>query len=480
MINEKQIIKLIDELRIDHRVPAIQVGIIKDDKIVFCGGSGFSNIDKEMEADEDTVFPIASDTKAFVAEAIGILVDEGKVEFDKTVKSYIPEFEMFDSYVTQNLTVRDMLSHRCGLPGHDFMFLLNLHQYSREHIMKAFKYLKPSFPFRYKMQYQNHMFGLAGYLIERVTGQKWSEFVRERITEPLEMTSTNFSIGEIKGQENRALPYQFINEEVTEMPYDDISEVVGAAGSMNSNIKDMLKWVRLNLNRGQWEGKCIISGNSIDQCHKPQTIVGDMRNWKFSEIAFQSYGLGWFAESYRGHRVVHHSGSIQGFCSMVSFIPEINAGFVILTNRDCNRTPSILQYSLYDMLLGYETGEWSNRFKKTIENEKTEYEEYYSGLIDSSPKNTEPSLELNMYEGMYRDEAYGEIEIMSENNKLVFKSTGLDLGLDHLCYDTFLLVDHDRLITIPLQFKKDVSGTIVAFEMGCEPELREGIEFKKQ
>lgn len=478
MLDKKGLIDMIDNLRKEHNVPAVQVGIIKDKEIIFCGGTGFRDFEKKIEADAETIFAIGSATKAFTAESIAILVDEGKVEWDKPVKHYIPEFEMYNNYVTENITVRDILCHRCGLPRHDLMWYLNMEGYSTVDIIRRLKYLKPNAPFRYKMQYQNHMYALAGYLIERVTGQKWDEFVRERILEPLGMVNTNFSVEDSKKVENKALPYKFDKGIIKEIPFKNI-DPVGSAGSINSNIKDMLKWVQFNLDKGQWNGKKIISKENIEECHTPQMIIRDMFPWKFEEIDFQNYGMGWFIESYRGHKVIHHGGAIDGFMSMVSFIPEKNAGFVILTNGNGNRIPTILQYSLYDILLGCDKIEWDKRFRKEIEKAEIEYKESKNKIRSSAPKNTKPSFELQAYSGEYENNAYGKIKITVENDKLIFESGDLKAALEHLCFDSFILEVEDKLLFIPLQFKINITGKITAVDIKFEPALNEMIEFSK-
>lgn len=479
MINKKELLETIDDLRKQHNIPSVQVGIIKNNETVFCGGTGFRDLDSRLLSNTETVFPIASDTKAFVAEAIAILVDEGKVEWDKPIKYYIPDFKMHDNYATENLTVRDMLCHRCGLPGHGFMLMLNMKDYSKNHILESLEYLKPNAPIRYKMQYQNHMYGIAGTLIERVTGQKWNEFIDERILQPLGMINTCFSVKEITKLENKALPYEYRNGSINEISYDDISQVMGSAGSMNSNIKDMLKWIQFNIDKGQWKEQKIISKDNIEECHSPQMILGDFPCWNFEEIDFQNYGMGWFMESYRGHKVIHHSGSIAGFISMVSFIPEINAGFVILTNRDANRIGNILQYSFYDILFGFEKIDWNEKFKEVINKTEDEYNKHSNIIKNSVPKNTLPSYELHMYAGEYYHNAYGKISILHENNKLIFQSSGVTYTLEHLCFDSFILEDKTMFLLIPFQFKIDTRGKIISLELECEPELKDMIEFTK-
>ncbi len=482
MVDQKELLEMMENLRKEHNVPAVQMGVIKDGEVVFCGGVGYRDVENKIEADPETIFAIGSATKAFGATSIAILVDEGKLDWDTPVKHYIPEFEMYDSYVTNNLTVKDILCHRCGLPRHDLMWYLNAENFTMIDVVKRLKYLKPNAPFRYKMQYQNHMYVLAGYLIERVTGQKWHEFVRERILEPLGMVKTNFSVEDSKKVENKALPYKFDkkNSVFKQIPFKNI-DVAGAAGAINSNIKEMLNWVQFNLNKGQWNGKTIVTKEKLEECHTPQIVVREMFPWRFEEIDFQTYGLGWFIESYRGHQVIHHGGTVDGFQSMVSFIPEINAGFVILTNGDGNLVPMILQYSLYDILFGHERIDWNSRFKKALEEAENKYKEMSEKIRSSSAKNTKPSLELKEYCGEYENKAYGRVRILAENDSLVFEAGELRAPLEHLCFDSFILKEEDKLsfFLIPLQFRIDLTGKVTGVGIKFEPNLGEMIEFCK-
>jgi CubicO group peptidase (beta-lactamase class C family) len=472
-MNKTGLIESIEKIRIENRAVAVQVGVIRDGEVIFNGGSGFEELENKIESDTETIFGIGSATKAFVAGALAILVDEKKVDWDTSIRTYIPEFEMYDSYVSEHLTVRDILCHRSGLPRHDYMWYANMDTITEKDIMDRLKHLKPNNRFRYEMQYQNHMYFLAGQLVRRITGQSWDDFVKERIFKPLGMHDTNCSMTVSKDLERMANAYEFVDKEAKLIPHKNI-DIIGSAGSINSNVKDMMKWVELNINKGKWKDKQIISEENINECHSPQMIVKNMFPWKFDEVDFQNYGIGWFVESYKGHKVIHHGGSIDGFQTMVSFIPEINAGFSILTSGSGNIVPMILQNMLYDRLLGLYESDWNMKFNDEIDKTKSKAKDQIKQFFDAAEKGTTPTQNLDAYAGTYENEAYGEVAIVLEDDgSLREKAT-------HLCYDSFALHDEEKMFFMPLQFNIDMHGKITGVEIKMEPTLNEMIKFSKK
>lgn len=485
MLNKKELLDLINYLKNEHYVPSIQVGIIKDEEVIFKAAVGYRDYENKIEADTKTVYAIGSATKAFTAASIAILVDEGKLQWDKPIKNYIPEFKMYDNYVSENLTVRDILCHRCGLPRHDTAWCLNQDLLSRDDLIHILRYLEPSAPFRYEMQYQNLMFVLAGYLIERVSGYKWDKFIYDRILTPLQMKDTNFSVEDTKSIDNKALPYKFNGEEIKRMPFKNI-DIISSAGAINSNIEDMIKWVQFNLAKGQWNGKTIVSKDIINECHTPQMICNSQASVrkKLEEVSFCSYGLGWTIESYKGHEVIHHGGGIDGFIAMVSFIPKVNAGFVILTNGDINKTASIIQNTLYDILLDCDRTDWNNRYKAQDDNQKNEIKERVNKIYSLAPKNTKPSLSLENYAGEYQNDGYGKISISIDGEGLILKASSLNISFEHLCFDSFLSVAKEQLLyeslqCVPMQFNIDMTGKVTGVDIDLEPAIGKMIKFKR-
>jgi CubicO group peptidase (beta-lactamase class C family) len=320
---------VVDSLRKVWKAPGVAVGIIKDDKVILSEGFGQRSVKDNLPVTPQTLFAIGSCTKAFTTAALGILVDEGQLEWDKPVKHYLPTFKMYDDFATQRMTVTDLITHRSGLPRHDFMWYNST--FSRKDIFNRLQYLEPNKDFRTDWQYQNLMFMTAGYLLEQVSGGTWENFVRSRIFEPLGMKASNFSIDESQKASDFALPYRETKDTVKVIPFRNIT-TVGPAGSINSNIPDMLEWTRLHLNQGKMGDKQLLNAATMIKLHAPAMVMP--QSGKYSEILNSAYALGWMTSAYRGHQVVDHGGNIDGFSAEVMILPQDNIGIVVLTNLD--------------------------------------------------------------------------------------------------------------------------------------------------
>jgi len=285
MINKLEYLdRLIEEKIKEWKVPGIAIAVVKDNCLIYKKTSGYRDIKKNLKVTPDTVFPIASCSKAFGSTALGILVEEGKLDWDKPVRDYIPSFQILDSYASARITVRDLLCHRTGFARHDGMWYAS--SYSRKEIFARLKYLNSSAGFREKWQYNNLMYMAVSFLIEEITGTPWEKFIREKILAPLEMNSTSFSRSEVG--KNFALPYKEKDAELLEMTPVDLKNI-GPGGCMNSNISDMANWIIFNLNRGRFQDKQIISKEILNEIHTPQIITGEPR--EFKEFFYKTYAL---------------------------------------------------------------------------------------------------------------------------------------------------------------------------------------------
>lgn len=474
MLNKKELLNNIESIRKEHNIPSIQIAICVENEVVFSKAFGLKDVENQVKPDLNTIYAIGSVTKSFTAAAIALLVDEGKIKWDEPIKNYFPELEMYDTYVTENLTVRDILSHRCGLPRHDIMWYCN-EDFKLEDIISRLKYLEPNAPFRYTFQYQNHMYALAGYLIEKITGKKWNEFIEEKITKPIGMSNTFFNHKTLIENQNVALPYMF-DKELKQKNYKNIDNI-GTAGSINSDIQDMIKWILFHLNKGAWNNEQIISAENLTQCHTPQILM-PIYPWKPQDGLHNAYGMGWTIEAHRGHKVIHHSGGIDGFCSMASFIPEKNAGFMILTNLESATGLFAIQYMLYDMILGLKPIDWNKKIIDFERNIKESISQAKKAAENDVQKNTKPSLEICSYQGEYMHPGYGKINIKCVNNNLNFKYGISEVELKHVSNDTFITeIRKDLFITI--QFKVTESGKIESLELKIELELTKPVVFEK-
>ena len=311
----------------DWKVQGMAVAIVHKNKVILSRGFGYRNVAENLPVTEETLFAIGSCTKAFTAAGVCLLQEDGTVDLDKPIRDYMSEFKLFDDYVSQNMSPRDLLCHRSGLPRHDIMWYGS--PATRRELFARFRYLEPSQPFRTTYQYQNLMFMTAGVLIEDVSKLSWEEFTRNRILNPLDMNSTNFSINDMQKANDYSTGYAEPGGMVSPIPYMNI-DAVGPAGSINSNVKDMSKWLLALINGGKYNGKKILSENTIRQLQTPAMVSPAQVPLQYDESFYNMYGLGWTITSYRGHVRVDHGGNIDGFSASTCFMPRDSIGVVVL------------------------------------------------------------------------------------------------------------------------------------------------------
>lgn len=462
---EKFVHKVMDQ----WKVPGVAIGVIKGKKLIYARGFGYRDLKRKLPVTHDTLFAIGSCTKAFTATAAGILVDEGKLEWDKPIIEYLPNFRLYNDYATTHTTLRDLLTHRTGLPRHDLVWYGA--SLTREQLYERLRYLKPSKDFRQLWQYQNLMFMTAGYLIEKITGKSWEDFVHKRILQPLKMSRTNFSVEVSKKDSNAALPYREEKGRLKRIVFRNI-DAMGPAGSINSTIKDMANWIILQLNKGLFRGKRIISKTTLKEIHTPQMIIP--RERKYKELFYSSYAMGWAVTAYRGHLILLHGGSIDGFVAMVSFMPDDNLGVIVFVNKSRSPVTSIFTYALYDRLLGYKPAPWNERFWK-------EYEEAKKAKKKAQicKTGTYPSHPLRDYEGEYEHPAYGVVKLKVKNGKLVLTFHDYELPLKHCHYDIFIAEKEVLTGRIKVSFFTNKAGRIDRIAIPLEPKV-EDIIFRRK
>jgi CubicO group peptidase (beta-lactamase class C family) len=459
----------------EWNIPGMAVGIIKDGEIIYSSGLGLRDINKNLKTTENSLFAIGSASKSFTTMAIGILVDEGKLDLDTPIKKYMPSFELSNKYAGEHITLRDMLCHRSGLPRHDALWYNT--SFSRKELVERLKYLEFSKDFRETWQYNNLMYATAGYLIEHVTGMTWEEFVKIKILQPLGMNNTNFSVDVSKNSADYSQPYAQQGEEIHQTNFRKMDSI-GPAGSINSNLTDMLKWLNLNINKGKVHGKQLISEKTISQLHSSQ-IPCQLFPWKFDEIQFSSYGLGWFIDSYRGNKHVNHGGGIDGFCSYTSFLPDENIGIVILSNLDNPFCTMPIAYHIYDKILGYDYIDWNKKLKT----EGAKMLKAMTGVTEplENPKKVPPipSHSFEEYIGIYTHPGYGNLKIEAESNILKLSYNNIEYTLNHKCYDIFT-ISFMEFYTIPVTFNYDNTDAIISVSIPFEQSVKatEFIKYK--
>lgn len=460
----------------DFDVPGVAIAIVHNDQVILSKGYGLRNVARNLPVTPKTLFAIGSSTKSFTVVSMGLLADQGKLDWDKPVREYLPNFRLQDQFATDRMTPRDLVTHRSGLPRHDLMWYNS--PFSRKEIYDRLRYLEPSHDFRTTFQYQNLMFMTAGYLAGQIADMPWESVVRERIFKPLGMSSSNFSITESQKGGDFAMPYSKVKETVKEIPFRNIDEI-GPAGSINSNVEDMLRYVRMHLTKGKLDGKQFLSESNVVQMQTPQMVIpGTLR---YTETGHQSYGMGFFITTYRGHKVVHHGGNIDGFTALVSFAPQDNLGIVILTNMNGSPLPTVLSYNIYDRLFGLDAVDWTSRIKDDEKKAKQSADEAKQRGLTAQRPNTHPSHELKDYAGTYEHPAYGIVKISLAGDHLTAAFNNFTGDLKHFHYDVFEVAETEGnpLSKSKFQFASNLQGDVDRVLAPIESSVKEIVFARK-
>lgn len=450
----------------EWRSPGAAVMVIKNGEVLFREGFGYRNLEDRLPVTGNTLFPIASLTKAFTATLIGMLVDDGILDWDDPVRDYIQDFRMSDPYITEHITIRDLLTHRSGLPRHEYVWLGT--PFSRESLVERIRYLQPGKGFREAYQYNNLHYVAAGKIIESVTGSSWEDAVYRRILLPLGMTSTNFSITDLQLNEDHARAYTIAGRGHVIAPFRNV-DALGPAGSINSTPGDLSKWVQFNLNNGIVMLDTLIHPDRLKEIHSPWIVA--TQDAEDEELLFTMYGLGWRIGVYRGNTIVYHTGAIGGYRASVFLLPGHNAGIVSIVNVNRSQINNVIAYNAIDRILGLEQIDWSTRFRERMQ--PPEEVECYD-----VPQLTHP---LDAYTGTYEHPAYGEFTIDLRGNRLAVTRYGAISYLTACKINTFYREPghwgafRSRLIfRFNITDRGDIDGVFLPLESSVDD-----IEFKR-
>lgn len=456
----------------DWKVPGLAIAVVQGGKVIHLKGYGFRDVAKQWPVTPKTLFAIGSITKSFTVTALGILADEGKLDWDKPVRDVLPSFKLYDPVASERMTPRDLVTHRSGLPRHDMLWYNS--PFSRREMVERLRYLEPSKDFRSTFQYNNLMFMTAGYLTGQLAGTTWEEFVRQRILLPLGMQSTNFSVLDSQKSADFAMPYKNVKDEAKEIPFRVIDQV-GPAGSINSSAEDMGQYLLFHLSKGKHGSTQILSENNAAQMQVPQMVAGGEIRYK--EVGHSSYGMGFAVGAYRGHKLIEHGGAIDGFTASFSFLPQDNLGVVVLTNlnADKNPLPAIVYYNVYDRLLGLDPVPWSQRFKDEEKKEKEGEEEAKKKGYTTRKPGTHPSHDLKEYAGEYGHPGYGALRIDLEKDELKLTLNRMTSALKHFHYDVFEVPENplDPLEKTKVMFLTNLNGDLDGLSIGLEPNVKD-------
>jgi len=435
-------------------VPGIAIAIIKDGQMIFAKGYGVRSLATGQPVDENTLFGIASNTKAFTTTALGMLVDEGKLRWDDKVINYLPEFRLYNSYVTEDFTIRDLLTHRSGmgLGAGDLMMWPDGSDFTLPEIIHNLRYLKQVSPFRSKYDYDNNLYLVAGEVISRVSGVSWEEFIQTRILDPLEMKKTAPSYVRLKDTSNVIAPHAVVNGKV-EVIGRTIGEQMNAAGGIYSNLTDLSKWVIMQLNKGAYGTdlkKQLISKRNQQELITPQTLMGVGTNPPYHSH-FAAYGLGFRLSDVKGYLEASHTGGMAGMVTQVTLYPELQLGIIVLTNQQVGAAFTAVANQIKDSYLGVTGMDWvtlmADRVKKGNEAADKVVKQVWDDIARQQASGTGQKPDPGFITGTYRDAWFGEIVIEQKDGKLWFRSKRSPLisgELIHYQAQTYIAKWNDR------------------------------------
>src|SRR5262247_2192891 len=391
----------------EFEVPGLAIAIVKDGKVVIAKGYGVRKLGESAPVDEQTLFGIASNTKAFTAAALAILVDEGKISWDDPVTKHLPGFQMYDPYVAREMTVRDLLTHRSGLGlGAGALMFFPPTTFTREEIVARLRYIKPATSFRSKYAYDNVLYLVAGQVVAAASGKSWDDFIKERIFAPLGMAASNTSVKDLRPGGNFVSPHQKVEGRLQPVPYMNLDNTA-PAGAINSNVAEMAKWVIAQLDEG-----AIHSGQNVNRrlfsqrqsremwsAQTPIAVGAPPPPLSALRANFSAYGLGWGLSDYRGHKVVSHSGGLAGMVSRVRMIPDLKLGIVALTNQEAGGAMEAISYHIIDHYLNAPAIDWVSAFHTAAEQRVAQAKEVEKNQSSARDADSKLSLPLAKYAG---------------------------------------------------------------------------------
>lgn len=461
----------------DWNAPGVSIAIVEKNKVIFAGGYGYRDAEKKLPVTAQTQFAIGSCTKAFTNLLLGQLASEDKADLDKPINSYYPELVFYNEYTTQHATIRDLMTHRTGVPRHDMSWYGS--SASRDELVRRIRYLEPNAPLRTTYQYNNFMYLALGMTAARISGRSWEENIRERILKPLNMQHTTLSVTELEKSNDRALAYATSNNKLTVVPYRDL-DAIAPAGAINSCANDMANWLITWINGGRFEGKEIVPASYRMQAISLQIPSGSGLPSKKTPGSFMNgYGLGWGISGYQGHYLVEHSGGIDGFISSTCFFPTDSIGIFVVSNQ--TEPTNIIRQFISERLLGLKVrdlnGEMVAARQKNLANAGAREN------VDSARRitGTQPSHPLSAYAGKYENKGYGIANLFIGRDTLwidynTAKNQPVTEYLEHYHYDIFrvrsLKAEQPETETSKLRFITGINGKVEGFDVSLESSVK--------
>jgi CubicO group peptidase (beta-lactamase class C family) len=460
--------RLAADVMADWKVPGTALAVVQDGKLVLTRAYGQRDVEADLPVTPATQFVICSITKSFTATAIALLHNEGRLDWTKPVRDYMPEFRLQDAVATERVTIRDLLCHQSGLPRHDWVHFAG--DRAPAEMLGLMRHLELSRDIRAAWQYNNLCYNVAGLLIERLSGQSYEAFIRARLTDRLGMT-VGFNLDDLEASKEAARPYMM--HEDTRLPAMRLPIRTTAAGAINTSAADLANWMRLQLGKGEFDGERLLPAALIDELHAPRVYISSPGEAEFGEA---HYGLGFVCNSYRGDRLVRHGGGWPGWGTEMALLPDHGIGVAVFTNRSQCEVTATLTWYLLDRLRGREPVDWRGRGKKR----RDEFIAHMQADKDAREKarhaNTHPAHELAAYAGDYEHPAYGVMSIKEQDGALHWSWRGMSATMIHRHYETFELPEvPDRLLPdrLAITFLTDRDGNIVSLSAPLEPMVKD-------
>lgn len=423
-LSSKNIDTLVTKALQKFNLAGAAIAIVKDGKVIHEKGYGVQSVDTKLPVNEHTNFQIGSNSKAFTAAALAMLADEGKLSWTDKVKKYIPEFKMYNEYVTENFTIEDLLTHRSGLGlgAGDLMLFPGGSDFTIKDVISNFQYIKPVSAFRTQFNYDNQLYIVAGEIIGRISGMSWEIFIEKRIMQPLQMKNSSASVSGIKNKSNLASPHSAESGDIKTIPmFGDM--INGAAGGIVSNADDMAQWMMMQLNKGKYDNNQLFTETRQQEMWRIHTPETTKTNQRYS-THFTGYGLGWGVSDMKGNLRVSHTGGLPGMLSLVTMIPDKNLGIVILTNTQNGGEAlfSAVSQTIIDSYLGLDDFNWIDKYATYFNAQKNTGDSVTAKIWETVAIAKNASIKNNDLIGLYQDNWFGKVEIYLKGNQLWFRS----------------------------------------------------------
>ncbi|MDM0115017.1 serine hydrolase [Variovorax sp. J22R133] len=447
----------------DWNAPGIGIGVVQNDELVFAKGYGFRDYGARLPFTPSTLFPIASNTKLFTAVAAGFLVEEGLLAWDTPIREAVPSIRFSTELLNSTVTLRDMLAHRTGINRHDSMWFRS--ELSRKELFERLKFMAPSDPLRQNFVYNNVMYAAVGHIIELLTGQSWEQVVQQRLLDPLGMRDTVFTLEQMRSKSDFAVPWTERRDhtELFELPPYRHMIGAGPAGGLNSNLQDMARWLICLMGDGKLGDRQVIPASVLKATLAPSMAIPnhmlEMRGFK--ELLNSTYGMGRHTSVYRGHLMTFHGGSLGGFYSQVSYLPNEKTGVItFVTGHHCAVLADLLTYNLHERLLGLDTTPWSERFLPIMQTAKQSATVARTKATHDHVPGTRPTHSLDAYEGGFEHAVYPALKIGRSDAGLTLAFRDAVLPLAHVHYNRFDTADDEVHGKWSVNFSVDPQGAI--------------------